>query len=72
MSLESLTNLVECMWVRKGALLKEEHQKGASLLHGLAFLENIRLGWEGLSETKSLAYYEHSLVTPMFYDIGLC
>ncbi len=60
------------MWVRKGALLKEEHQKGASLLHALALLANIGLGWEGMPETKRLAYYEHSLVTTIFYNTGPC
>jgi hypothetical protein len=47
-----------------GAQPRVEHLSGASLLGNLqALLANIRLGWNSLPETNTLAYYEHSSIT---------
>ncbi len=42
LSLASLSNLVECLWVRPGAYPRLEHRKGASLGKALALPANIR------------------------------
>jgi hypothetical protein len=39
---------------------KEEHLRGASLGYTPSLLANNRLGWKGLSGSKTTAYYEHS------------
>jgi hypothetical protein len=36
-----------------------EHLKGVSLGRALTLPANIRLGWKGLPETTTLAYYEN-------------
>jgi hypothetical protein len=48
-----------------------EHPKGAHYSGILQpYPQTVDLGWKGLPETNTLAYYEHSLMTEFFYDIG--
>ncbi len=37
-----------------------------------ALLANNRLGWNGLTRTNTLAYYEHLLITAIKTFIALC
>ncbi len=46
------------LWVRPGAHPRVETVKGASLGYALASSAHIRLGWESLPGTNTLAYYE--------------
>jgi hypothetical protein len=50
-----------------------EHLRGTSLGLALALLTNIRLGWEGLSETNTRACKQHSELTDVksFLTLGL-
>ncbi len=62
--LASLSNLVQCLWVRPGAYPRVEHLKGACYLGWhLALPANIRPGWKGLPGTNALAYYEKVKLT---------
>jgi len=45
--------------VRPGAHPRVEYLKGASLRQAPALPANIRLGWESLPGTNTLAYYQH-------------
>ncbi len=57
----SLPSLFYCLQVRPGAYPRVEYMKSSSLQGRLLALPtNIRLGWEGLQGTNTLAYYEHS------------
>jgi len=57
--LASLSNLVQCLWVRSGAYPSVEHLKSASLRQTLALFTNITLSWKGLPGTNTLAYYKN-------------
>jgi hypothetical protein len=56
----SLAGLSRCLQVRPEAYPMAQHLKRASLGQALAILTNIRLGWKGLPERNTLAYYENS------------
>ena len=47
------------MLVRPRDYPRVEHLKGVSLGSALALVANIRLGWKGLPETNTIAYYEN-------------
>jgi hypothetical protein len=67
----SLSSLVYCLWVSSGAYPRVAHLKGASLRSAPAFLVNIRLDWEGLPGTNTLAYIEiRKLRSKKFYSTG--
>jgi hypothetical protein len=40
-----------------------EQLKGASLGYALALPAHIGLGWKGLPETNTLAYYDNQIIT---------
>jgi hypothetical protein len=49
-----------------------ENLKGASIREAQALPTNNRLGWKGLPELNTLAYYEHSkIMKEKFYNLGL-
>jgi hypothetical protein len=41
------------------SLPRAEHLNGASLRQALTLLTNVRIGWKGLPDTNTLAYYEN-------------
>jgi hypothetical protein len=63
LSLASLSCIVLCLWIRSWAYPRVEHLKGASLGYAPALPTNIRLGWNGLPGTNTLAYYGKAQLT---------
>jgi hypothetical protein len=52
LSLESLSSLVQCLWVRPGAYTRVEYLKGASLGSAPALPANIILVWKRYTMDK--------------------
>ncbi len=60
----SFSSPVQCLLLWPGAYPRVENLKGASHGQASALPANIILGWKGLPETNTLAYYEiHKLRT---------
>ncbi len=57
---QSLSILVQYLWVRQGAYPRAEHPNVGSMGLAQALLKKIRLGWKGLQWTNTLTYYKYS------------